>query len=42
MYTYTVLFIDKTTATVRADDIDEAYFKAMDTFRKQIIDIWCD
>lgn len=42
MYTYTVLFIDETTATINADDQEDAYFKAFNTFSKQIIDIWCD
>lgn len=42
MFTYTVLFIDDTTVTIKADDTEDAYFKAMNRFSKQIVDIWCD
>ena len=42
MGTYTVLFIDKTIAYVKAWDKSEAYEIALDKFSKTILDIWRD
>ena len=42
MFKYTVLFEDGTRGYIRADDISEAYELALDTFDKNIADIWLD
>ena len=42
MFDFTVLFKDGTTTHISANDISEAYEKALDTFEKDIQDIWLD
>lgn len=42
MYRYTVVFADNTKAYIQADNIEDAYFRTISTYSKQIIDIFLD